>query len=456
MTEPSKQRGNFGLLFLAVLIDLLGFGIIIPILPFLVQDVNPEREGVLLAMLLAVYSLAQFISAPYWGRLSDRIGRRPVILMGLLGSAISFTLFGLVRTYAWYLISRVVAGLFTGATLPTSRAYIADITPPEERAKRYGLLGAAFGIGFTFGPAFGSLLSLDFFKISGLPDQAPASFFAALLALANFLLARSRLPESLQYRKEEDKKSGMWNQLQELNKLPQLSILLLVFGLTTLIFSSFETILPLFANLVDHRIDETNIGYFFAGIGILIAVIQSSVVGPVVDRFGEEMTIVIGIGLQVIGFLIMAFATNLIILATVILPLSFGTALLNPAINAAISNRVPSDQQGSGLGINSSIGSLGRVLGPLYGGLLYDSIDPTAPFFISSGLLVLILLMSVNRLPLDGPEQAAKETKPVFEYDQSNLEDIINNRRCCKFYGRHGDQYCDICGRAIPEEFQIQ
>ena len=161
IVSDNSDSTKFNLLFLAVLIDLLGFGIIIPILPFLVKDLNSNQEGLLVALLLSTYSLAQFVSSPIWGRLSDKIGRRPVILIGLIGSSISFAYFGIVEEYILLLSSRILAGIFTGATLPTARAYVADITPPKDRARRYGLLGAAFGIGFTFGPAIGSLLSLD-------------------------------------------------------------------------------------------------------------------------------------------------------------------------------------------------------------------------------------------------------------------------------------------------------
>ncbi|MHA2502171.1 MAG: MFS transporter [Candidatus Kariarchaeaceae archaeon] len=390
--NPKESKGSFGLLFLAVLIDLLGFGIIIPILPFLIQDVDPDRSGVLLAMLLAVYSLAQFVSAPVWGRLSDRIGRRPVILVGLIGSSFGFALFGIVRSYALYLVARVIAGIFTGATLPTSRAYIADITPPQDRARRFGLLGAAFGIGFTFGPAIGSLLSLDIFLIPGLPTQAPAALFAAFLALVNFLLAVRRLPESLVIKGEIVVSPPLKTQLLDLSQIPQIPLLFVIFTLTTLIFSGFETILPLFANLVDNRINETNIGYFFAALGVLIAIFQSSAVGPTVNRIGEERTIIVAITLQALGFGLLAFASSIFLLGLVIIPLSFGTALLNPSVNAAISNRVPMNQQGSGLGVTSALGSLGRVIGPLFGGLLYDEISPGAPFLINAFLLIILFL----------------------------------------------------------------
>lgn len=430
MDSDQSSSGSFGLLFLAVLIDLLGFGIIIPVLPFLVKDINPAQEGLLLALLLSSYSLAQFLSAPFWGRLSDRIGRRPIILVGLIGSAISFAMFGLVTTYPLFLASRVIAGLFTGATLPTARAYVADITPPDERARRYGLLGAAFGIGFTFGPAIGSLLSLDIFLIPGLPEQAPPSLFAALLALINFILARTRLPESLT--KVEDQID--FEQVSPVSTLQstlsmasnkQIATLLIIFGFSTLVFSGFESILALFANTIDTRITEDNIGYFFALVGILVAVIQSTLVGPVVDLLGEDRTILAALGCQIIGFILMSVTSSIWFLGIVIVPLALGTALLNPSINSAISNRIADTEQGSGLGINSSVGSLGRVIGPIFAGLLYDEFYPAAPFSVGALLLVLVLILGLFTLL-----SSDRATKYCMECGTAISEDVTTCPTC--------------------------
>ena len=392
-TQINETKHSFSVLFFAIFIDLLGFGIIIPILPFLVQEINPNREGELLAYILAAYSLTQFVVAPFWGRISDKIGRRPVILIGVFGSSIGFALFGLVHTYPLYLLSRIIAGFFTGASLPTARAYIADITPPKERARRFGLLGAAFGIGFTFGPAIGSLLSLKIFLIPGLPSQATASLFAALLSLINFYLAYKRLLETLHYTKNEEMslqpKSSIAT-LVEFFKFKGIVILLIIFGITTLVFSGFETTFALFANFVDNRITQDNIGYFFGLIGILIAVFQSSLVGPTVDRLGEELTLVVGLIFEVLGLFLLSLSSSIFLLILFVIPMGFGEALVTPTVNSAISNRIPENQQGGGLGINSSIGSLGRVIGPLYGGVLYDKISPPAPLFVGS-LIILVL-----------------------------------------------------------------
>ena len=398
IVSDNSDSTKFNLLFLAVLIDLLGFGIIIPILPFLVKDLNSNQEGLLVALLLSTYSLAQFLSSPIWGRLSDKIGRRPVILIGLIGSSISFAYFGIVEEYILLLSSRILAGIFTGATLPTARAYVADITPPKDRARRYGLLGAAFGIGFTFGPAIGSLLSLDIFLIPNFPKQASASFFAAILCMGNFILADYKLPESL-IDKEDDSSPSLntIKQFKILSKNKMILILFTIFFITTLIFSSFESILPLFANNIDDRINEQNIGYFFAAIGVLIAIIQTTLVGPIVDFFGEDKTIYLALILQTLSFFLISIATSVALLGITIIPLTLGTALLNPSLTSSLSNKLDKTNQGIGLGLNSSIGSLGRVIGPLYGGLLYDNLSPGSPFSIGSIILLILVITTYNQ-----------------------------------------------------------
>ena len=398
IVSDNSDSTKFNLLFLAVLIDLLGFGIIIPILPFLVKDLNSNQEGLLVALLLSTYSLAQFVSSPIWGRLSDKIGRRPVILIGLIGSSISFAYFGIVEEYILLLSSRILAGIFTGATLPTARAYVADITPPKDRARRYGLLGAAFGIGFTFGPAIGSLLSLDIFLIPNFPKQASASFFAAILCMGNFILAHYKLPESL-IDKEDDSSPSLSTikQFKILSKNKMILILFTIFFITTLIFSSFESILPLFANNIDDRINEQNIGYFFAAIGVLIAIIQTTLVGPIVDFFGEDKTIYLALILQTLSFFLISIATSVTLLGITIIPLTLGTALLNPSLTSSLSNKLDKTNQGIGLGLNSSIGSLGRVIGPLYGGLLYDNLSPGSPFSIGSIILLILVITTYNQ-----------------------------------------------------------
>jgi MFS family permease len=393
-SNGSPDPRAFKILFMAIVIDLIGFGIIIPILPFLVQEVDVQRQGILLAWLLTSYSMAQLVVAPLWGRLSDRIGRRPIILTGLLGSAITFSLFAFTTTYDQYLITRIMQGVFTAASLPTARAYIADITTPELRAKKFGILGAAFGIGFTFGPAIGSLLSREQFLIPELPTHATASLFAAGLALINFLLATKRLPETLHVGLRRNDRWS-FNPFANITRYMQFSgvrSLFILFGITIMIFSAFESMFPLFANHVDNRINAQNIGFYFAGIGILIAVAQGMLVGPVVNRFGEINSLRLGILLLIIGYLVLSTAFNLITLFLFLIPLGLGAALVTPTINSALSSRIPEDQQGGVLGLNASVGALGRILGPLYGGFLFDTLIPSAPFLFGAVIMLIVLI----------------------------------------------------------------
>ncbi|MFV2015157.1 MAG: MFS transporter, partial [Candidatus Heimdallarchaeota archaeon] len=270
-----EKNPTFGILFLAIFIDLLGFGIIIPLLPFMVNLFNADDfggEGIAYAWILAVYSLAQFAVAPFWGRLSDRIGRRPVILIGLLGSSISFGYFAFTETFYSILFSRALAGFFTAASLPAARAYIADITPRKDRAKKFGLLGAAFGLGFTFGPVIGGLLAK--ISIANLATHAEPGFFAAGMSLVNFMLAYRNLPESLtdeiKLMNQSVKSKSQFHVLREAFSIEGIAVLIIVFAITTFIFSGFEAIFSLFLIFLDSDLDEKDIGLIFGMLGIIV------------------------------------------------------------------------------------------------------------------------------------------------------------------------------------------
>ena len=238
--------------------------------------------------------------------------------------------------------------------------------------------------------------------IPGLPTHATPSLVAAFFALSNSVLAYKRLPESLDFSKQDRRELthsiSKFHEIKNFLSFEGISVIFLIFGITTLIFSGFEAMFPLFANYVDNRIDEENIGYFFAFIGILVAIFQSSVVGPTVNRFGDEKTILIGLIFEIIGFFLISVSDSIFTLVVFIIPLGIGVALVNPSINSAVSNRIPNDKQGTGLGINSSIGSLGRVIGPIYAGFMYDKISETAPFQIGGLLILILFLLSIKLL----------------------------------------------------------
>ena len=216
--------------------------------------------------------------------------------------------------------------------------------------------------------------------------------------MGNFILAYYKLPESL-IDKEDDSSPSLntIKQFKILSKNKMILILFTIFFITTLIFSSFESILPLFANNIDDRINEQNIGYFFAAIGVLIAIIQTTLVSPIVDFFGEDKTIYLALILQTLSFFLISIATSVTLLGITIIPLTLGTALLNPSLTSSLSNKLDKTNQGIGLGLNSSIGSLGRVIGPLYGGLLYDNLSPGSPFSIGSIILLILVITTYNQ-----------------------------------------------------------
>lgn len=392
----SNPKTSIGPVILAVFIDLLGFGIIIPVLPYLVEDFPIAEQALRLGWIISAYSLAQFIFSPLWGRISDKIGRRPVILTGVGGSSIAFLAFGLTTNYSVIVASRAIAGFFTSATLPTARAYIADITPPEQRAKRFGLLGAAFGMGFTLGPAIGGLLGS--IPISTDVHLIP-SIFAALLSLINLYIAFKGLPESL-HREEEIERMSMFdsfNRFMGFLAFPGVLALILIFGLNTYTFSGFEAVFSLYLkDVVIANAEPYMIGLFFLYIGIWGIIIQGGLIGRIVEKLGEEKTIMLGLAVTSFGFFIATrFSYNVWLFGLALAPLAIGVGLINPPLNSALSKRIPKDMQGGGLGVNSSVGSLGRILGPLGAGAIVDSLGYGLAFDLAGVVIAAICIFSI-------------------------------------------------------------
>ena len=386
------------LLFLAVFIDLLGFGIILPSLPRLAEELAGNLgEGVVFGWIIAIYSITQFMFSPLWGRLSDRIGRRPVIIFGLFGSFIAFTAFGFSKSFFWILFSRGLAGFFTAASLPTARAYIADITPRKERAAKFGLLGAAFGLGFTFGPVIGGLLG--YISIGNLWNHAAPSFFAAILCLFNSFYAYKSLPESLsdevKAKNQTLEKNSMLTKLQLAMQFEGIPALLLLFGLTTLVFAGFESIFSLLALYLDGSISDAGIGAIFGFIGLVVIFVQVGMIKPTVKKYGDENTAKIGLVILAVGFIALAYVNSILLLVLACIPMAIGSGLLNPSLTSSISNRIPADEQGGILGLNSSISALGRIFGPLIAGYLFD-INVSYPFLLGFGVILISIAFAIS------------------------------------------------------------
>jgi len=420
---PGKSRRRVvGTLFLVVFIDLLGFGILIPVIPLYARFFGAnEFVG---SLLIATYSAFQFLGAPVLGRLSDERGRRPILLLSLSGSVVAWTLFGLagelgslvglVNGLAVLFLARALAGAM-GGNIATANAYIADVTPPEERARGLGILGAAFGLGFVFGPAIAGLVSspfaLSFFR-NVLPAAVPVSqftmpsFTAAALSAANLVLAFLVLPEPRRHARAVGAAAGgRLRRLYDAIRSPDVGALVLAFFVASFAFSAFES---QFIFLTNDRL-----GYGTAAnavlltyIGVLIAVVQGGLIGPLTERFGEYRLALAGAAIQVVTLALVPFSVSWafvpslgpvdsggVALALVSTPLAFGNALTNVSLNALVSLSASADEQGGAFGLTQSAGSLARTFGPAFAGLLYVAVAYWSPFVVAGVLFVPVLFV---------------------------------------------------------------
>ena len=372
------------IVFVTVFIDLLGFGIIIPLMPFYATHFGASAFQV--GMLATSFSLMQFLFAPLWGRWSDVIGRRPIILIGLLGSAVSYLTFGLAHSLTLLFVSRCLAGI-AGANIPTAQAYIADSTTPENRAKGMGMVGAAFGLGFIFGPALGGFLSQWGY-------QAPA-LFAAGLSLLNFLAALVLLPESLPpERRSAARRRSRLEVFQHALARPRLPTVLAVFFLIVSAFASFESMFALYSQ-ARFGFDSVTIGFLFAGVGVILAIVQGLLVGRMVKRLGEHRLVPAAIALLTIGLALVSLAASVPVLAMGCAIIAVGMGFQSPSMLSVISQLSDPADQGSMLGVSQSLGSLARIVGPLWGGFVFDRFGHAAPFASAAVVMSIACALSL-------------------------------------------------------------
>jgi multidrug resistance protein len=391
-TPPPRTPGSGSrvVLFFTVFIHLLGFGIIIPLLPYYAEHFG--ASGLTVGLLTTSFSLAQFLFAPIWGRLSDRIGRRPVLLGSLILTGVSYLVFAVATSLPVLFLSRIFAGI-AGATLSTAQAYIADTTTAENRTKGMGMIGAAFGMGFIFGPAMGGVLSKWGFSV-------PA-YAAAGLATVAFLFAMFRLRESLPPEEREAAARRRENAatFREALARPVVGLVLVLFFVTTLCFSGMEAILALFCERF-FAWGPHQIGYLFAYVGVVAAVMQAGIVGALAKRFGERALVRAGLLLMGAAFVTAGIVPPLTVhdpthvaggvLATffaVMGVIAIGSGLTTPSLSSLVSLATPADEQGGILGVYQSLGSLGRATGPFLGGLVFDVVSPGAPLWIAGSVM---------------------------------------------------------------------
>ena len=398
MRKPSAL-----VIFLTVFIDLIGFGIVLPLLPLYSDSFH--AKGWLIGVIQASFSAMQFLFAPWWGRLSDRIGRRPVLLVSTAGAAISYTIFAYGCTLhdsrgLWILLgSRILAGI-CGANITVAQAYIADISPPEERSKKMGLIGMAFGLGFVFGPPIG-ILGISMFGLSG------PGIVAAILCALNFVFTFLVLPESWKPTSEHAAQRPRMEQFLQTLKHPQIGLLVLVFFLATFCFASFETTLGLLIRknfhltTINHQ-DMKMSGYLIAYCGIIGALVQGGATGRLVKKQGEPRVIansliLLAIGLAPIPFLggqgWLMWTLLLIALAV----LAIGSSLTRPPVFGMISILTPANEQGGTIGVAQSAGSLARIFAPIFAAGLLD-VYPPLPYLICSVIAMFTAFLVIKKL----------------------------------------------------------
>ncbi len=400
------RRSRLGIVALTVFLDLLGFGIIIPLMPHYAESMG--ASPFLYGLLAASYSLMQFFFVPVWGRLSDRVGRRPILLLSVAGSAVSFTLFGFARSLEMLFAARILSGIFA-ANLSVAQAYVADVTSPEHRARGMGMIGAAFGLGFVVGPFVGGELSTVALRLPfGLEIAAGTApfFFAAALAAANWILAFFRLPESLRRADSAVSRPRVFalDRLREAVRRPGTGALFAVSFLVTFAFSMMEQTLILFG---ERRLAMTPIqaGRLLGFVGVIMVIVQGGMVGRLARRYGEWRLLIAGTFLIVPGLLMIPPAHSMIALAAAMIPLAVGSGLGNPSLNALISRKARGDEQGGVLGLNQSLSSLARVAGPSLGGYLFGAAGIGSPYWVggvvmaAAGALVIVAARRETAVP---------------------------------------------------------
>jgi MFS transporter, DHA1 family, tetracycline resistance protein len=391
------SRAAFAFIFITVLLDMLALGIIIPVMPMLVSGFlggDTARSAEVIGLFGTVWALMQFLFSPVLGALSDRFGRRPVILVSCLGLGLDYVLMALAPSLTWLFVGRLISGI-TSASFSTGFAYVADVTPPDQRAARFGIIGVAFGAGFVLGPAIGGL--------AGSVDPRLPFWIAAFLGLANALYGWLILPESLPL---SSRMPFSWRRANPLGALKLLRSHRELFGLASVNFLGMlaHAVLPIVSVLYlfyRYGWDERAVGLVLAGVGICSMVVQGALIGPVIKRFGERASLIVGQVFGVAGFFIYgAASTGVLFLAGI--PFMALWGLASPAALALMSRHVGPDEQGQLQGANASIQGISSLLGPGLFSLTFSYAIrpelglqlPGAPFLLAALLLLIAAVIA--------------------------------------------------------------
>ncbi|WP_417464282.1 MFS transporter [Kordiimonas sp.] len=388
------------IILFAIFIDLLGFGIIVPILPFLTLKYG--GDAMVGTALVSIYSLMTFLAGPLWGRLSDRIGRRPALAATFLGSTVAYIALAFSSNLIMLFVARAMSGMMAG-NVGIAMAAMSDLTDESNRGRAMGLIGATFGLGFAFGPFIGGLLG----SVGGEPNIfLPALAAASFSCTAMFLTARF-MPETSKHRSGEDDEESA---AEAKKPLPHWSVVLKSPGQLALFAMFFITavgqsicfaITPFWAQATLGW-DQVKVGFLLAGVGLCVAAIQSLAIGPLFKKFGELKSLMIGASAHLIGCAILLFGPGTVTTALIAFPLVMsGLTVSFPALNSILSKRADKRLQGTALGFSSGMSALGRVFGPLAGGMAFAGYSANSPFFVvaSTGAIAFIwALTEVRRL----------------------------------------------------------
>lgn len=397
------KHKNAGVFFIVVtiLFDCIGFGIIIPIMPALIKELtgaNLSEASEYGGILLTTYSLMMFVCSPILGALSDQLGRRPVLLISLFGMAVDYLFLSFAHTITLLFIGRIIAGL-CGASITTASAYIADVSPPEKRAQNFGLIGAAFGLGFIIGPVLGGLFSQFGTRVPFM--------VAGALSLINWLYGYFILPESLKpelRRPFEWKRANPIGALMQIKRYPSLIGLLVALLILYIAAQATQTVWAFYTQ-EKFGWDEKWIGYSLGFVGVMVSIVQGGLIRIIIPKYGQKKSIMIGLSLYVVGFVLFAFASKGWMMFAFIVPYALA-GITGPAIQGIISTNVKANEQGELQGIMTSFMSLASIIGPLLMSYLFAHFTsrtssiyfPGAPFMMGAVLTCVSIVICYNNL----------------------------------------------------------
>ncbi|MGB5847587.1 MAG: MFS transporter [Ignavibacteriaceae bacterium] len=387
-----KKNSALSLIFLTVFIDLLGFGILIPILPTFAK-IELLVDETAIGLVVAVYSFVQFLFNPILGRLSDKYGRKPIIVISLFINAIGYVLFAYTTSYILLLVARIVAGV-GGSSISVAQAYIADVTTKENRAKGMGIIGAAFGLGFVFGPLMGGFLASYGYMVTG--------FASATFSILAFILTIVLLPESNVNRKtpaNTKRKLFDVDGLKNVFAKPERAMLIFLFFVLTFSFANIYGTFALLGLQVYGFSDMQN-GFMFGIIGLTSAIVQGVLIGRISKVVSKKNILKFGSFFIMVALALIPYGDTFLGLAIICIFLSIGTGVFQPTVLSLISEVTPEDEQGVTLGVNQSFSAFARVLGPLWGGFAFEFLGYPFPFLTGAAFTLIIFIATVFYIPM--------------------------------------------------------